>query len=323
MRKLGIIFASVVALAFSSAAAMASDGYPNKPIQLICPFGAGGLTDIVARQVAEKMGKILGQPILVVNKTGAGTSIGTGFVASSKPDGYTMLINMTGGFVVTPLIIPNLPYQMSDLKPIGKVASANYLVIANRDLPVKSLAELIAQAKKNPNKLAYASPGVGTVNHLSLEQLNVERQLGMQHIPYNSELQVMNALLGNHVQAGAVTIPSSLKFLQANQVKALAVLAEKRSPMLPDVRTSAEQGFPEMVASLYNILFVPAKTPAPIVKQLEEALRQALQDKEVVENLNKMELAIDFTNSADTQAFLDNEVKKWAAAVKKANVTNN
>lgn len=321
MRKLGIILTSVVALALFSGVAAASDDYPARPIQLICPYGAGGLTDIVARQVAEKMGKILGQPVLVVNKTGGGTAIGTGFVAASKPDGYTMLINMTGGFVVTPLIVPDLPYKMSDLKAIGKVASANYVVIANRELPVKSLPELIAHAK-NKNKLAYASPGVGTVNHLSLEQLNVEHQLGMPHIPFNSELQVMNALLGNHVQVGGVTIPSSLRFIQANQVKALAVLAEKRSPMLPDVATSAEQGFPEMVASLYNILFVPAKTPAPVVKKLEDALRKALQDEEVVKNLNKMELTIDFTNSADTQAFLDDEVKKWGAAVAKAKVTN-
>lgn len=321
MRKLGIVVCTLLALAFSSGAAKADEDYPAKPIQLICPYGAGGLTDIVARQIAEKMGKILGQTVVVVNKTGGGTAIGTGFVASSKPDGYTMLINMTGGFVVTPLIVPDLPYKMSDLRAIGKVASANYVVIANRDLPVKNLPELIAYGKQN--KLAFATPGVGTVNHLSLEQLNVDHKLGMPHLPYNSELQVMNALLGNHVQVGAVTIPSSLRFIQSNQVKALAVLADKRSPTLGDVATSAEQGFPEMVASLYNILFVPSKTPAPVIKKLEDALRKALQDEDVVRNLNKMELAIDFTNSADTQAFLDDEVKKWGAAVAKTKVKNN
>lgn len=323
LRKLGFIFTSVIALAFSSGVARAADEYPNKPIQLIVPYGPGGLTDIIARLVAEKMGKILGQPVVVVNKTGASTSIGSALVASSKPDGYTMLINMTGGIVVTPLIVPYLSYRTSDLKPIGKVASTNYLVIANQDLPVNSLAELIAQAKKDPNKLAYASPGVGTVNHITLEQQNFEHQLGMQHIPYTSEMLVLNALLGGHVHVAAVTTSFSLKFLQANKVKALAILAEKRSPVLPDVSTSAEQGFPEILASLYNIMFVPAKTPAPIVKRLEDALQKTLQDKEVVGVLNKMELTIDFMNSVDTQAFLDSEVERWAAAVKKANVTNN
>jgi tripartite-type tricarboxylate transporter receptor subunit TctC len=210
---------------------------------------------------------------------------------------------------------------MSDLKPVGKMMSADYLVLADRNLPVKTLPELIAYAKKNPGKIAYASPGVGTVNHLALEQLNLQNQLGMQHIPYTSELQILNALMGGHVQAGAVTVPFSLKFIQANQVKALAILAGKRDPLLPDVGTSAEQGMPDMVASIYNVLFAPAKTPAPVLGQLENALRKALQDQDLVQTLQKMQFRIDFLSSTDTQRFLDNEVKKWAAVIKKSNIT--
>jgi len=321
MKKLGTIVVALAVLACTAVVSRAAAEYPSKPIQLIVPYGAGGLTDIAARMVAERMGKILRNSILVVNKVGAGTSIGAGFVAASVPDGHTILINMTGGAVVTPMIMPNLSYKMSDLKPIGKMMSAVYLVLASRDLPVKTLPELIAHAKKNPDKFAYASPGVGTVNHLAMEQLNVQNQLGMQHIPYTSELQVINAVMGNHVQAGAVTVPFSLKFIQGNQVKALAVLGESRDTLLPEVSTSAEQGFPDLIASIYNVLFVPAKTPVPILKQLEDTLRRALQDQELVDSLEKMQFKIDFLNSADTQVFLDNEVKKWAAVIKKSNIT--
>ena len=321
MKKPVMIVIAVAVLAFTAVACRAADEFPGKPIQLIVPFGAGGLTDIAARMVAEKMGKILRNSILVVNKPGGATSIGAAFVAASVPDGHTILINMTGGAVVTPMIMPNIPYKTSDLKPIGKMMSAMYLMLASRDLPVKNLPELIAYAKKNPDKLAYASPGVGTVNHLAMEQLNFQYQLGMQHIPYTSELQVLNAVMGNHVQAAAVTVPFGLKFIQGNQVRGLAVLAETRDSLLPDVSTSAEQGFPDLIASIYNVLFVPAKTPAPILRQLEDALRRALQDQELVESLEKMQFKIDFLDSADTQVFLDNEAKKWAAVIKRAHIT--
>jgi tripartite-type tricarboxylate transporter receptor subunit TctC len=186
---------------------------------------------------------------------------------------------------------------------------------------VGNLQELIAYGKKNRGKVAYASPGVGTVNHLALEQLNLQNQLDMQHIPYTSELQVLNAMMGGHVQAGAVTVPFSLKFIQAGQVKALAVLGDKRDRLLPDVSTSAEQGMPDLIASIYNVLFAPARTPPAVLVQLEVALRKALQDPELVASLEKMQFKIDFLSSADTQLFLDNEVKKWAAVVKRSNIT--
>jgi len=321
VRKLGIIFVTAIVVAFTAGVSRAADEYPNKPIQLIVPYGAGGLTDSMARLVSEKMGKILGTSILVVSKPGAASAIATGFVAASPPDGYTILINMTGGIIVTPMINPNVRYKMSDLKPIGKLSSARYLMLVGKDLPVKTLPELVAYATKNPGKLAYASPGVGSVNHLAAEQLNLQHQLGMQHVPYTSEAQVINAMMGNHVQVAAVTIASSVEFIQSNQVRAVAILAENREPLLPGVTTSAEQGFPDMLASLYNIVFAPASTPAPVFKRLEDALGKVFQDKELIDTLHKMRITPDYMNSSDTQAFLDNEVKKWAVTVKKANIT--
>ncbi len=320
--KLVSTLLAALAAACVGIAAQAAENFPSKPIQLIVPYGAGGLTDIAARAVGERMAKILGTPLVIVNKPGAGTSIGAGFVAASVPDGHTILINMTGGAVVTPQILPNLPYRMGDLKPIGKMVSADYLILADASLPVNTLPELVAYAKERRGKLAYSSPGVGTVNHLAMEQLNLANQLDMQHIPFTSELQMLNSLMGHQVQAGAVTVPFSLKYIQAKQVKALALLGKKRDPLLPQVATSAEQGYPELIASIYNVMFAPAKTPAPVLAKLEEALRKALQDPELVDRLEKMQFTIDFLDSADTQVFLDNEVKKWAAVIQKANITN-
>ncbi len=317
MKRIGLMLI-VCAMAFGVFIAQAAE-YPVKSIQLVCPYGAGGLTDIVARFLADKMGKYLGQPVVVVNKPGGGTAIGTGYVAGSKPDGYTLLINMTGGFIVTPLITPGLPYKMNDFIPVGKIITADYLVLINKDLPVNTLQDLVAHVKKNPGKVSYGSPGIGTVNHLVMEQLNSQSQTDMQHIPYTSELPVVTALMGNHVQTAAVTVPFSLKYINTNQVRAIAILAEKRNPLIP-LATSGEQGFPDLIASIYNILFVPAKTPVPVVKRLEEALQRTLRDKEAVESLEKMDFRIDFLNSSDTQAFLDREVKKWASVVKKANI---
>ncbi len=321
MRKFGIIFVTAIVMAFTVGVSRAADEYPNKPIQLIVPYGAGGLTDSLARLVSDKIAKILGTSVLVISKPGAASAIATGFVAASPPDGYTILINMTGGIIVTPMINPNIRYKMSDLKPIGKLSSARYLMLVGKDLPVKTLPELIAYAKKNPGKLSYASPGIGSVNHLAAEQLNLQHELGMQHVPYTSEAQVINAMMGNHVQVAAVTIASSVEFIQSNQVKAVSILAENREQLLPGVGTSAEQGFPDMLASLYNILFAPATTPAPIFRRLEDALRKVFQDKELIDTLHKMRITPDYLNSEDTQAFLDNEVKKWAVTVKKANIT--
>ena len=321
MKRLRITVAAVAVLCSLTFGSFAADDNAGKPMQLIVPYGAGGLTDIAARLVAERMGKILGNKMLVVNKPGAGTSIASGLVARSAPDGHTMLINMTGGAVVTPMIMPNITYKMTDLKPIGKMMSAVYLVLASKDLPVNTLPELVEYAKRNPGKLAFGSPGIGTVNHLAMEQLNAQNKLDMQHIPYTSELQVVNAMLGGHIQAGAVTVPFSLKYIQANQVKALAVLAKSRDPLLPAVSTSAEQGMPDLMASIYNVLFVPAKTPAPVVKRLEEALSEALKEPELVGRLGKMRFKIDFLSSADTETFLASEVEKWSAVVRRAGIT--
>jgi len=298
----------------------AKEDYPNKPIQIICPYSVGGITDLSARIIAEKLGEYLGQPILVVNKPGAGAALGTGYVAASKPDGYTILTTWTGVAIIVPLITPSLPYKMTDLTPIGKSLVVDQLLLVNSNLPVKSLSELVAYAKQHPKTLSCGTAGVGTIPHLVTEMLNSQGQIDIQHIPYNSELQAVTALVGNHVQVSVLTLTISGPHIQSNAVRPLAVLSPKRDSLLPQVATSAEQGYPELMASIYNILFAPAQTPMPILKKLEDGVQKTLRDREVREKLEKMGYKIDFMNARDTQVFLEAETRKWSSVVKKANI---
>jgi tripartite-type tricarboxylate transporter receptor subunit TctC len=241
-------------------------------------------------------------------------------VAASKPDGYTLLTSWTGVITLLPLIQSNLPYKMSDLTPIGRSVIVNQVMLVSKDLPVKTIPELVAYAKKNPKTLSYGTAGVGTLPHLVMEQLNSLAGTDLQHIPYNSELQAVTALAGNHVQASVLSLTISLPHIKSGAARAIANLSEKRDPLIPDVATSAEQGYPDLLASIYNIMFVPAKTPAPIVAKIEAALEKTLRDKDTKEKLEKMDYKIDFLPGRETQLFLDAQSKKWSSVVKKANI---
>ena len=255
--------------------------------------------DLVARVVADYMGRYLGQPLVVVNKPGAASALGTAFVAASKPDGYTLLTNWVTT-VTIPLVTPNLPYKLSDLTPIGRSVTANQIFLVNKDVPAKTLPELVAYAKQHPRTLSYSTVGVGSLPHLVMEMFNAQMQVDIQHIPYNSELQSVTALVGNHVQASVLTYAVSGPHIRSGAIRPLAILAPKRDPVLSEVPTSAEQGYPELLTFIYNVLLAPAKTPAPIIKKLENALEKTLQDEEVRGKLEKMEYRIGFLNSNDT-----------------------
>jgi tripartite-type tricarboxylate transporter receptor subunit TctC len=316
---------SVIFLACLAFACMASPGwgleeYPSKPIQLVCPFPPGGPIDLSARVVAEKMGEYLKQPLVVVNKPGGGTAVGTGYVASSKPDGYTLFISPAATLIFLPMITPNVPFKVSDFTPIGRLVSFNFLMLVNKDLPVKTLPELVAYIKKTPGTLSYGGSTFGSLQHLIGELFKNSAKVDLQFIPFAGENPAITALLGNHIQMGILTIFQQ-PHVQSNAVKAVAVLSEKRDPMLPNVPTAVEQGLPDLAISAgCNLMLAPAKTPGPIVRKLEESLERALQDKMVREKLGKMELTVDFLSARNTQLFLDGEVRKWSPVVKQANI---
>jgi tripartite-type tricarboxylate transporter receptor subunit TctC len=308
----------VLALACSASGVWAADDYPSKPIQLVCPFAVGGITDLSARVIADSMGRILGQPMLVVNKPGAASAVGTAFVAASKPDGYTLATTWIA-IVLLPLINPNLPYKMNDLTPIGKSLVVEQMLLVNKNLPVNSIPDLVAYAKKHPRTLSYGSAGVGTLPHLMMEMLNAQAQVDIQHIPYNSEQQAATALVGNHVQVAPLSYSATESHIKAGTIRPIAIFSPQRDPRLPQV-SSKEQGYPDLLASIYGVMLAPAKTPEAIIKKLEAALEKSLKDRDVREKLEKMEYKVDFQNAKDTKDFLEAEAKKWAPIVKRANI---
>jgi tripartite-type tricarboxylate transporter receptor subunit TctC len=319
IKRIGSICIAVMLMLGGASFSSASDAYPNKPIQLICPFAPGGDSDLSARIVADKLQRILGQPVLIVNKPGAGSALGIDFVIGSKPDGYTILTS-SAPMVFLPIIMPQAPFKMDDLVPVGRLATYNNVVAVSKNLPVKTMAEFIAYAKANPNTLSYSSPGVGTTGHFIGELINMETKLDLQHIPYPGVAPAVTALVGNHVQAAFISLSASLPHIKSGSIKALAVLAAKRDPEIPQVPTTVEEGFSNLIAPSYHIIYAPAKIPAAILEKLQAALEQALEDKEVRTKIEALSLNPSFLNSQDTRKFLDSEIKKWTPVARKANI---
>ena len=318
LRKIGILMMGI-GLILATSLCWAGDDYPTKPIQLVCPFAPGGDSNLSARIVADKLQEMLGQPVLVVNKPGGGSALGTNYVIASKPDGYTLL-TASAPIVFIPIITPQLPYKIDDLVPIGRLATYNNFVVVNKNLPVNNMGELIAHVKKNPGTLSYGSPGIGTTGHFIGELINIETKLDLQHIPFNGVAPAITALLGNHVQVSYIGRASCLPHIKSGALKALMVLSNKRDPEIPQVPMTVEEGFGNLIAPAYHALYAQAKIPVPILKKLESALENALQDKEVGKKIEALWLTVAFLNSQDTKKFLDNEFKKWSIVAKKANI---
>ena len=318
MKKLTMVLSCLIFVCAVSLG-WAADEYPAKPIQLICPFPPGGPIDLSARVVSEKIGEFLGQPVVVVNKPGGGTAVAAGFVAGSKPDGYTLFMS-PATLVFLPLVTPSLPFKVSDFTPIGRLVSFNFLMLVNKDVPAKTLPELVTHIGKSPGTLSYGGSTFGSTQHIIGELFKLTARADIQFIPFAGENPAITALLGNHIQVGIFTI-FQWSHVKSNALKAVAVLSAKRDPLLPQVPTAAEQGFPDLsIAAGYNLFLAPVKTPAAIVKKLEDALEKTLQEKVVREKLEKMEFTVDFLNSRNTQALLDSEIRTWTPVVKKAKI---
>jgi tripartite-type tricarboxylate transporter receptor subunit TctC len=222
--------------------------------------------------------------------------------------------------VFLPIIMPQAPFKMDDLVPVGRLATYNNVIAVSKNLPVKNLAEFIAYAKAHPNTLAYSSAGIGTTGHFIGELINMETKTDVQHIPYNGVAPAITAVVGNHAQACYISLSACSPHIRSGSVKGLAVLATKRDPEIPQVPTTVEEGFGSLIAPSYHIIYAPAKIPAPILKKLESALEKALEDKEVRKKIEALSLNASFLNSQDTKKFLDSEIKKWTPVARKANI---
>ena len=295
--------------------------YPNRPITLIVPYPAGGGNDVIARLVATKMSESLGQPIVIENRGGAGSTIGTRDVARSAPDGYTLLI-ATSSLAINPSLYPDVAYDpKNDFAPIGLIATSPNFVLVNPAVPVHSAAELIALAKKEPGKLDFASTGIGTSTHLAAVLFAAMAEVKLNAVPYKGVAPALTDLLGGQVALMFCPMASVVGQVRAGSLRAIAVTGVERSPLFPDLPTVAEAGLPGYAAELHYGLVAPAGTPGEVIAKLNGALNNALNDAGV-----RSRLAADGTETLPGTpgayaADIASEEAKWGAIVKKAGVT--
>lgn len=293
-------------------------GYPERPITLVVPFPPGGTNNLPARAVADKMSETLGQPVVVENRSGgAAGTIATRQFAKSVPDGYTLLLAYTSNLASGPNLFPDVGYDpRKDFAPVGLVASASAILVAHPSLPAHSVSELIALMRKTGPSFQFASPGVGTVNHLATEMFAQKAGVKFTHIPYKSSGAAMTDLLGGHNLVQFTPIPVARGPVESHLIRALGVTGLKRSVLLPDVPTIAESGLPGFDVSLRYGIVAPAGTPRPIIERLNAELNAALAIDEVKQRIVNAGAEPVGGTPEDYAAVIDREETMWAALIK-------
>jgi len=309
------IVAAAVAAPFTFAQGAAT--YPAKPVRLVVPFPAGGTTDILARAVAQRLSEAWGRQVIVDNRPGAGGNIGSDLVAKAAPDGYTLLMGTVGTHAINPSLYKNMPYDhVKDFAPVILVAGVPNVLVVNPSLPVHSVTELIAYAKANPGKLNFASSGNGTSIHLSGELFKAMTGVEMTHVPYKGSAPALTDLIGGQVQLMFDNLPSSLPFIKAGKLRALAVTSGARAAALPDLPTLAESGLPGFEASSWFGVLAPAGTSRDIVAKLNGAIAGWLASPEAKEKLLAQGAIAAGGTPEDFARHIGAETAKWAKVVK-------
>lgn len=303
--------------------AFADDKYPSKPIKLVVPFPPGGPTDIFGRRYAQRLGDILGQKVLVENKAGAGGTIGASDVAKSKPDGYTMLFGSSSTQVTSPLLMQKMPYHPVNDFVLFIVGYVPMVVVVNPNVPAKNLKELVDLIKANPDKYRYSSSGVGSINHLGVELFkSVAGNLNALHVPYKGNNPALFAVISGEVDFALDTFGTSFPHYQAGKIRYLAVCAEKRSALAPELPTTAEAGFPDVQVLTVNPVALPVGTPPAVVQAVGDATSKILADKTFQSDLAGM--SIEPAAESDpikSAAYFNKEIERWAPVIKSTGTT--
>jgi len=297
--------------------------YPSRAIRLVLPFSAGGLVDVPGRIIAQKLSEALGQPVVVDNKPGAGSTIGADLVAKSRPDGYTLMITSTT-HVISANLYKKLPYDpLRDFAPVMKIAEGPYVLVVHPSLAVKSVAELIALAKAQPGRIDYASSGNGSSQHLVAALFCAMAAVDLSHVPYKGSGQATQDLVGGQVKVGFVGTPIALPHLKAGRLRALAVSAMKRSSEMPEVPTLAEAGLPGYEATIWMGLFAPAGTPREILAKLYSEIGKVLSAPEAKASVAATGVEVALSPADEFAAFVSAEHDKWGKVVRDTGATVN
>ena len=308
------------ALALTPLFAAAQSNYPNRPVRMVVPFAPGGGTDIVGRLLADSLATALGTTIVVDNRPGGGSTVGTAIVARAMPDGYTTLLN-TLDLAASPALFKKLPYDpLRDFLPVSLVAEQPNLMVVHPSLPAKTMKEFSAHVQANPGKLTYGSSGVGTVTHLATELLLLGLQRSMIHVPYKGIGPAVTAMLGNETTMLVSTFASALPHVKSGRLRALGVTGVKRASLLPDVPTAAEAGVPGYEFTVWYGFVVPAGTPRDIVNRLNKETVAQLNLPAVQQRFEAQGLSVIPSTSAEYMNKLKSETKKWATAAQVAKI---
>jgi len=300
-----------------------AQSWPSRPVRVVVPLGAGGFADVPARILAPRLAAQTGGTFYVENRPGAGSTIGADFVAKSEPDGHTLLFTATP-HVISAHLYSKLQYDaLNDFAPVALTASGPYALVVNAELPVKSVSELIAAAKAAPGKLDYASSGNGSAQHLVSALFASMAGIELNHVPYKGSGQAMQDLLSGQVKVSFAGIPNVMPHVKSGRLRALAVSTAQRWPDLPDVPTVAQAGVAGYEATLWLCVLAPAKTPAPIVKQLSAEIAKALNDPEMLKNLRSAGIAATYMDPQTFGPFMRAEYEKWGKVVKQTGATVN
>jgi tripartite-type tricarboxylate transporter receptor subunit TctC len=301
--------------------ALAQDKFPNKPVTVVVPQAAGGANDAIARVIAQKLSEQMGQPFVIDNRTGAGGNVGTTAVARAKADGYTLMVTADSAMVINPSLYQSTGFDpIKDFDPVGTVATAGYVLVANPSFPAKNTAELIALAKQQPGKINIGSAGNGTLNHLIGEMLSKAAGIDMVHVPYKASSAAVTDLVAGQVQVSVQSLPSSIAFIRSGKVKVLGVINPKRLPALPDVPTIGEtiKGFG---TTPWYGMFVPAGTPKHIVTQLNAEIAKALESRDVLDRLAGVGCEPYKSTPEQFANLVRDDLSRWAKIVKTSGAT--
>lgn len=305
---------AVVCALFLAVAAHAQSG---RTTRMLVGFPPGNATDVVARIIAERLGPMLGETIIVENRPGQGASLAVAQLARSPADGGTMMLSAMASLVTNPHLYRNVGYDtLKDVEPVATLADLPLLLVANPEVPAQSLQDLIAHAKANPGKLSHSSSGSGTISHLAMEDLKRRASLSIMHVPYPGSPRAMMDLVGGTVNVGLDTITVTQPLIQSGKLRLLAVGTEKRLPAFAQVPTIAEQGFAGFNASAWLGMIYPAGTPKERVERTSAAIEKIIRDPEVEKKLVAIGAYPNYRNASEFRGFLRNEFERWGAIVK-------
>lgn len=295
--------------------------YPTTAIRMIVPFGAGGITDIVARQVARELGDQLGQSVVVENRGGAGGAIGAQAASTARPDGYTVFMGTVGTQIVNELIMDKLNYDPDAFIPIGLISGSPYVLATRTTLELDTLDDLVQHARDNPGALNYGSAGIGSSPQLGVELLKLSEGLDIVHVPFKSGGEAVTATVGNQVDLVMDAIPVVMPQVRGGKLTAVALAASSRSPAASELMTSEEAGYEALQISSWNALYVPAGTPDDVVATLREALQKTLASDAMKKTLAEQGIEVYTGTMEEYETFMSSETDKWQKTVKEANIT--